>query len=112
MLRRMRALLALAIISVALPAVAGDLPTYSPERWCNKVAGSVRSEVIYGGCIEQEQEAYDKLKLSWSTLPPTRQAWCDKVASAGASGSYMILGGCVDQEREAAETNAKRTFRR
>jgi hypothetical protein len=55
----------LIIFMVAPEAVWGaDLPYYSVEKWCDIVAntGGSRSEMIYGGCIRQEQTAYDSLK--------------------------------------------------
>jgi hypothetical protein len=52
----------------SLSASAGELPNYPVERWCDQVAQSAgsRSELIYGGCIGQEQTAYDRLKGTWA----------------------------------------------
>ena len=111
------ALIALAIISSASisPSVrAAELPTYPVERWCDQVAKSAgpRSEMIYGGCINQEQTAYDHLKGSWAELPLQTRNWCDQVARSSGGGSYMILNGCVDQESSAREQNSTRRFQR
>jgi hypothetical protein len=44
-------------------AIAGDLPNYPVERWCNIVASAsgAKSEMLYSACISQEQAAYDGL---------------------------------------------------
>jgi hypothetical protein len=107
------ALLVLALL-VATPAAAQSIPHYAVESWCNKVArsGGAKSEMIYGGCIDQEQSAYNELKGAWGALPIRMRAWCDQVAKSGGTGSYMILKGCIDQEQSAASTNSRRTFQR
>jgi hypothetical protein len=105
---------------VALFVLAGAaqaetiLPTYPVEKWCDQVSRSVgaRSEMIYGGCIDQEQNSYNELKASWTTLSNHTQTWCDQVAKATGSGSYMILKGCVEQETQAAKENSTRKFQR
>ncbi len=66
--------------------------------------------MIYGGCMEQEQSAYDALKGEWPQLPAQMRRWCDKVARAGGGGSYVILQGCVEQER-AAKSGAGKPFK-
>ena len=96
------------------PAHASEVPFYSVEQWCDKVAKSAgpRSELIYDGCVNQEQSAYDTLKRVWNTLPTQTQTWCDRVARSGGVGSYMLLNGCREQEITAAGENSKRQFRR
>jgi hypothetical protein len=68
------------------------------------------SEMIYGGCVEQEQSSYDQLKESWSDVPRKTQAWCNQVAKASGPGSYMILKGCIEMEATAQKENAARQF--
>jgi len=91
-----------------------ELPSYEVEKWCDVVARSAgsRSELIYGGCIEQEQSAYDELKERWASLPVQTRHWCQQVAKSGGKGSYAILNGCVEQEIAAKQENAKRQFHR
>ena len=92
------------------PAPAGPpIPFYLVESWCQKVAKSVgaMSEVIYGGCIDQEQSAHDDLKRLWNTLPAQTQNWCDRVARSTGDGSYVLLNGCVGQEITAGQENSK-----
>ncbi|GAB9242109.1 hypothetical protein BDS110ZK12_39450 [Bradyrhizobium diazoefficiens] len=97
-----------------LAAKASELPNYPVEKWCDQVAraGGTRSELIYGGCIDQEQSAYDHLKGAWGGVPPQTQKWCDQVARSGSGGSYLILNGCVDQEDAARQQNSTRRFQR
>ena len=101
-------------MSLITSAGAADLPVYAVEKWCDAVArsGGSKSEVIYGGCIKQEQSAYDHLKGSWDSLPEQTRSWCDQVAKSGGLGSYMILDGCVKQETTAAKENSRREFKR
>ncbi len=100
------AIAALAILG-ASSAIAGDIPRYDPPRWRDNVAsaGGARLEMIYQGCIHQEQEAYDSLKEQWTNLPAKMQAWCNQVARSGSPGSYMILSGCIKQEMDAKQKN-------
>jgi hypothetical protein len=102
------------LIGFSTSVAAGELPSYAVEQWCDRVASSPgsRSELIYGGCIKQEQSAYDSLKGSWSALPSQMQSWCDSVAKSGGGGSYLILNGCVQQEQNAGRENSTRQFRR
>jgi hypothetical protein len=96
------------------PAHASEVPFYSVEQWCDAVSRSAgpKSEMIYGGCVNQEQSAYDTLKRVWNTLPAEMQNWCDRVARSTGAGSYMILNGCVEQEISAGQENSRRQFRR
>src|SRR4051812_20481879 len=93
-------------------AHSGEVPFYSVEQWCNKVAHSsgARSETIYGGCIDLEQSAYDTLRNIWSPLPADTQVWCDKVARSSGTGSYKILNECVEDQETANKTNSTRQF--
>ncbi|MES5485399.1 hypothetical protein QMZ05_21835 [Bradyrhizobium sp. INPA03-11B] len=104
-----------AVLNLAItPALAGDLPDYPVETWCSRVSSisGAKSEMLYGGCIDQEQAAYDSLKKSWSTLPQQTREWCSRVASSTGGGSYMLLKGCVDQESDARQQNSSRRFQR
>src|SRR6266850_1708800 len=98
----------------ATAARADGLPVYPVEKWCEEVSRSAggRSEMISGGCLDQEQSAYDALKETWAALPGQTQTWCDEVAKSTGGGSYMILNGCVEQENSAAKKNSARQFRR
>ena len=116
-IKRPLAVLPVAIIGLGFsagPLLASELPFYAVEQWCDTVARSAgqRSELIYSGCLSQEQSAYDNLKPKWSSLSSQMQKWCDTVAKSGGSGSYMILDGCIDQEQGAARENSTRQFRR
>jgi hypothetical protein len=100
----------------ASPAVAYDpIPNYQVERWCDQVAraAGARSEVIYGGCIDQEQSAYNALRDgTWGGLAPATRNWCDQVARSGGGGSFVILLSCANQETAASRQNGIRRFER
>jgi hypothetical protein len=62
--------------------------------------------------MDQEQDAYDTLKQSWTDVPGKTQAWCKDVAKSSGKGSYMILKGSIEQETTAREQNSTRQFKR
>jgi hypothetical protein len=104
---------ALVVIIATSEARAEDLPDFPVEQWCkkvSKVAGD--SAVIYGGCIEQEQNAYDELKQTWAAVPGKTRSWCGQVAKSTGLGSFVILKGCIEQEAAARQENATRQFKR
>lgn len=82
------------------------MPRYNVEQWCEEVAGfsGDYSSVIYNGCIQQEQSAYDHLKDSWPGLSSRMRDWCVQVAKSSGSGSYLILNGCIQQELDASQS--------
>jgi hypothetical protein len=107
-----RTLIVLATLSISTALRASDIPNCVPERWCKEVSdASGGSEVIYGGCMSQEQDAYDALKQSWTDAPSKTKAF-KEVAKSSGSGSYGILKGCIDQEATAREENSTRQFKR
>ena len=90
-------------------AKSTEIPKYDANSWCNKVAHSVGgySEMIMAGCLSEEQESYDTLSVSWSSLPDHTRDWCDKVARSSGNGSYTILSGCVQMEIDAGKSKPR-----
>ncbi len=83
------------------PAFAEELPRYDVAGHCRSVSDVAGgSAMIYRGCMEMEQEAYDGLKRRWSAIPTRMRSYCDEIGRV-AGGSYSILAGCVDMEAEA-----------
>ncbi|QND35793.1 hypothetical protein HB772_29085 (plasmid) [Sinorhizobium meliloti] len=101
----MRILLMAAIaaaVAISSSAYAQEVPRYDVPGYCQGVANvSGGSSMIYNGCIDMEQEAYDSLKLFWSATPSRARNYCDEVARVSGS-SYSILKGCLDMESDAA----------
>ena len=95
-------------------AASVGMPNYDPEIWCQTVASTSGSfsRMILNGCLQQEQQSYDRLAPLWSQLPGSMQSWCDKVARSTGSGSYMLLGGCVEQEQQSGRAASEFRFRR
>lgn len=112
--RLIQAILLIIGTSANISVWANEIPNYPVEEWCEQVsrAGGSKSEIIYRGCINQEQSAYDTLKRSWAGLSRQTQQWCDKVAGSTGGGSYMLLNGCVDQETSAGRESTTRRFQR
>ncbi|MNL57612.1 hypothetical protein D3C87_1811880 [compost metagenome] len=95
---------------IGLSVFAAEIPRYDPEAYCKKVANtSGGSAMIYSGCIDMEQDSYNKLKPTWPTLADKTQRYCDRVAKT-SGGSYMLLDGCIDMETEAASSQKQFKF--
>ncbi|MFN4142773.1 hypothetical protein [Aestuariivirga sp.] len=99
-------------MSVAAIAQEGKPPRFDVESHCKKVAsfGGEYSASLFRGCMDMEQDAYNKLKGAWGGLPATMRRHCEKVARFGGGGSYSILSGCVDMELDASNQNANEKF--
>ena len=84
-----------------------DMPRYDVKAYCTQLAGlgGTYSEMMYDGCFQQEQSAYDGLKTQWDALPARMQDYCDQIATVGGGGSYMMLDGCVQMEKSAGGTS-------
>ena len=104
----------LVVLMSTITAIARDLPNYPVEEWCSSIASvsGAKSEVVYGGCIDQEQTAYDSLKTTWPDLPQQAKNWCDQIAKATGGGSYMVLKACLEKEDAARRQNSNRQFQR
>lgn len=107
------ACLALGLPGLGGPAQASDVPRFDVETHCRKVAsfGGTYSASIDKTCFEGEQDAYDKLKPIWGSLPEATAAHCTKVAGFGGTGSYSILETCVRMELDAAGAVGNRQFK-
>lgn len=80
---------------------AQSLPHYNVENYCQEVADfSGGSAMIFNGCMDMEQEAYNSLQTEWPSAPQKSQNYCDEVARF-SKGSYGILKGCLDMETDA-----------
>lgn len=94
--------------SLALSAQAQTIPRYDVEDYCQQVAEvSGGSAMIFNGCMDMEQQAYNALKPDWAQIPSKSRNYCDEVAKV-SGGSYGILKGCMDMETDAAK--APRSF--
>jgi hypothetical protein len=101
MKRHTSAAACLAVI-VAGTAQAQSLPRYDVSSYCRMVSDvSGGSSMIYSGCIDMEQDAYNDLKSRWASISSTTISYCQEVASV-SGGTYMILNGCIDMEQDAA----------
>lgn len=104
------AILAIILGAVPLRADGSAPPRYDVPAHCTSVAATVDgSQMIYRGCMQQEQEAYNALKRDWANIPASMRRHCEGVAQA-VGGSYSILNACIDQELEAARDNAETEF--
>lgn len=88
------------------------VPRYDAKEHCRSLAtaGGSPSESLFGGCMTIEQDAYNKLKSNWNSIPATVRKHCDSLATLGGTGSYSMLSACIEQELAAKSENAKRAF--
>ncbi len=95
-------------------AAKAEVPNYDVEAGCKRIAslGGGSSQVIEGGCLQQEQAYYDAIKPVWDNLDQAIKAQCDHIARVGGGGSYVILHGCIEQELQAAKQNKEFKFKR
>ena len=100
---------AMILLAIASPAFADAVPRYDVAGYCQTVSDvSGGSAMIYNGCVDMEQTAYNGLKARWSAIPNRIQSYCDEVGRV-SGGSYSILEGCIAMETEAA--NDTSTFK-
>ena len=101
------ALLVLAGFS-PLTALASDAPPrYDIEAHCTKVSAiGGGPSAIKSSCTTIEQEAYDKLKSVWSTVPINTIKHCERVTGM-TGGSYTLLESCIEMELEEAAAPRK-----
>ncbi|RWD31317.1 MAG: hypothetical protein EOS22_04655 [Mesorhizobium sp.] len=95
------------VVATALAAVpaahAQQIPRYDVAGYCRQLSDTGGgSAIVYNGCIDMEQNAYNKRKPQWPSLPAKTRAYCDSLARMGGGGSYMVLDGCIDMEIGAA----------
>jgi hypothetical protein len=94
----------IAVLMTSSTAIADSIPRYDPEAYCKQVSDiSGGSAMIFNGCMDMEQEAYDKRKDEWASIAPKTASYCDDVARV-SGGSYMMLDGCLDMEADAVAT--------
>lgn len=103
MIRALSTVLA-ATVCLVSTAQAQNIPRYNVENYCQQVAEvSGGSAMIFIGCMEMEQQAYNVLKPAWAELPGKSRSYCDEVARI-SGGSYSVLQGCMEMETDAAKT--------
>ena len=88
----------------AASAQAQSLPRYDPRSYCREVANTIGgASVIQNSCIDQEQAAYDSLKMNWASIGSRTRSYCDEV-SRTIGGMYVMLLTCIQQETSAASS--------
>jgi len=96
--------------TAAVLALAADLPRYDAPGHCQKVSGvSSGSSMINSSGIGMEQQAYDKLKRNWPSIPARRQSYCEEVGCV-AGQSNSILESCIGMKMDAAGNSSTFTW--
>ncbi|RRI02296.1 hypothetical protein EH240_12575 [Mesorhizobium tamadayense] len=93
------AFLIAAMLATVTVAHAQQIPRYDAAAYCRQISDTGGgSAVVYNGCMDMEQNAYNKRKPQWPSLPAKTRAYCDSLARMGGGGSYTVLDGCIDME--------------
>lgn len=96
------AVVGLSVVALASTAQAQELPRFDVEGYCEEIAEfGGGSHSIYNGCIDMEQQSYNRLKDDWPTLSARIRNYCTEIGTFGGE-SYSTMQGCVDMETQAA----------
>lgn len=80
-----------------VPVSAAPIPRYDVESHCRATASPYRGyDIVYSGCLDSEQLAYDRLKEKWDAIPEAAAAACEKRESY--PNSYNGLSYCLIEE--------------
>lgn len=99
-------------MGLATPAVAapvGDMPVYDPDGSCAALADTAehRTYAVSNNCIDQEQEAYDRLRQQWPLVPVDGKRACLPLAARHKPMQYTTLQACL-RPFVAREANKQR----
>lgn len=100
----------LSVVALASTAQAQEVPRFDVEGYCEEVAEfGGGSHSIYSGCIDMEQQAYNRLKSDWPGLSTRIRNYCTEIGTFGGE-SYSTMQGCVDMETQAASGQSEFSF--
>lgn len=108
----MRVTLAFTIFaSVVSHAQGQELPRYDVAAHCKEVAGfgGTFSQSTENFCINEEQKAYNNLKMVWGNFSSVTRAHCLEIAGFGG-GNYTTLDFCMREENTAAKNKPEFKF--
>lgn len=94
------------------PAFAQSMPEIDPVAMCKRMVSTVgQSAWLMKACLDQEQQAYDLLKLRWESIDPKARAVCIRQVRTISQG-YWLLQACIEQETDAQQAVDKFKFKR
>jgi hypothetical protein len=77
------------------------LPKFDMEKLCTRaIQQTWTSTRSYAACVGSEQQAYDELRASWTSLAAKTRVFCDKV-SRSLDSSYVTLQECIRGESQS-----------
>jgi hypothetical protein len=105
--------IALALLLLGASGVAradngedNTLPKFDVEKHCTRaMQGTWSLTRTHAGCVHAEQQAYDALKTSWTSLAEQTRVFCGKV-SRTVDNSYSTLQDCVKSESQSDDYEA------
>ncbi len=104
------AVVGLSVVALASTAQAQEVPRFDVESYCEDVAEfGGGSHSIYNGCVDMEQQAYNRLKADWPSLSTRVRDYCTEIGTVGGP-SYSTMQGCVDMETQAASGQSEFSF--
>ena len=102
-MKRLAVVTVVALCAAVPVAHSQQIPRYDAAAYCRQLSDTGGgSAVVYNGCMEMEQNAYNKRKPQWPSIPEKTRSYCDSLARMGGGGSYTVLDGCIDMEVGAA----------
>jgi hypothetical protein len=101
------ALVALAMVSLAGPALANDPPRFDVESGCRSAAsrnGAVADPEV---CVKSESRARDELKDQWSQFTSADRNVCVPLSKIGGMPTYTELLTCLEMSRDVRKLRAE-----
>ncbi|AMM17513.1 hypothetical protein AX768_25270 [Burkholderia sp. PAMC 28687] len=91
-----------------------SMPYYDPDKMCEHLNnfGGHPSQMMFQQCMQNEQDAYDAIKLRIASLPSQSISTCQHVTEFGGFPSYAMLDECLKNESHSQENNSSFQFNR
>jgi hypothetical protein len=80
---------------------ADSIPVFNVEPHCRKIAKMTGVSQYLEICLQQEQEAKDKLGRHWAQFTPAEKSHCLQLSTLGGDPIYTELLTCLELDREA-----------
>jgi hypothetical protein len=101
-------ILALAVVSIAAPALADTPPHFDVESGCRAAASRVGGAVVDPDvCIKSESRARDELKEHWPQFTGADRGVCVPLSKTGGMPTYTELLTCLEMSRDVRRLRAE-----
>lgn len=94
---------ALVLASQLWGAAAHNVPQFNIERGCKEttIANGPKAQLDETVCVQDEQNALERLRSLWPQTPPSDRAMCtgETTAVSDVMPSYVELLDCVEEQQ-------------